>query len=229
MNYSTHLKNLLSETFERKQYKNLPVVFRIFGFIAVFPFIFCSTLLVIYYSILDFVHKLCSSAVNYLEDWLKKTKENTSSLAEAVIYFVTLPFIYFSHIILSILSIAFFVVWFFLECFLYIATLCGIKWRPYINQLDYANDKPYTPKSNVVAAGISLVTLAVLYLVYLILYIIFYVDYNYDVLSAANIIINIYYFAASIALPIIFKKRYTKIITDEDDDDDDDDFELPEV
>ena len=132
MDYALLQKELAREALSRKQYKNLHPIFRILSFIGVLPFIGISALLFVCYSIFVFFFKLFSSGACYLEEWVNKTKEGASAPAEAVIYLVTTPIIFMWHVALSILSLNFFILWFCLQSSLYIATLGGIKWQPYI-------------------------------------------------------------------------------------------------
>ncbi len=236
MDYSIQFKNFLDEVFSCKQYKKLAPGFKVFGFVAVLPFIIWSASIAIWHSVLIFFYKLSTASVEYLEQWVKKTKEGVCNLTEAVLYLVTMPYIFFNYIFLSFLSMMFFISWFSMQCTFYIATLGGIRWRPYITQLDGDDSiDSYMVTTNQTAAGVDIIILTCLYILNWILAFVFILaGFNPDILLVIFAIGSIYSLTAVISIPIIFRKTkigntHSPSTNDDENDTYDDYFELPEV
>lgn len=232
MDYSIPMRSLLTEVFACKQYKRLTPVAKVFGFIGVFPFIAAFAILYVVYNICVFLFNVLSTSVDYLENWQKKKTDGSGWFAEGIIHLVSLPFIFFCQIILSFISISFFFIWFFMQCMLYIATLGGIRWQPYITRINPEDaGQSYVATTNHTAGAIVTIVIGAIFLLYLILYFIGLDDY--DVMYVAGIVNYIYILGTSITVPIVFKKKALKVSLDEennvaeDNDDDDDDFALP--
>ena len=209
MNYSTRYKSFLSEVFSLPQYKFLAGNFKGVAFIAVLPFIAIATICCLFYAVLDFAFRLCSSGVTYLQEWVKEMRKGTGDFATGILFLITLPFIFFCQIILSFLSLIFFILWFILQCFMYIATLGGIKWRPYINQADYDENEAFFIKTNEVAGKICVVCLAIVFTILVILFlsITFGNRLSQGVYDAYDFFRVLYFLGSCIAIPVIFKKR----------------------
>lgn len=237
MNYSKLISGLTKEAFSGKQYKELPTLFKIFAFIGVFPFTVASALLFIYLHVYTFVFNMVSSGVNYLEIWLNETKKDVKHATEAVIHLIALPFIFFMHIVLSFLAIVFFALWFLLQCFLYIATLGGIRWQPYINHAnfdesidDYRVTTPLIARE--ITACITFGTFAfavILIILNVILNAIPFIPYFWYYISQYVIPVAnaIYEITAIILIPAIFRKatksnNFTNVKSESDEDKEDD-------
>ena len=228
------MRSLISEATAGIQYKNLSSSNRVFAFIGVFPFIATSVIGIILYEILNFFYNIVASAVKYLEAWVDDKKKDVQHATEAVLYFVTMPWIFFCNVLLSFAAVFFYLIWFVVECVLYIATLGGIKWQPYINNASY--DEPNTWEITTAdgpATAVSLIAF-IGYAMYLLLFIIGSVLSEYGIIDAANVISYIYWVFTCIAVPVTFRKRALDpdTIVEYDDtaeDDDDDDEELPEL
>ena len=137
MNYSALSAGLMNEVLSAKQYEKLDSPYGILAFLGLLPVHLLSAFTFIFYHILSFVFNMFSSGVSYIEVWMNETKKGVNHATEAVIYFVCLPVLLLSHFLLSMLSIGFFLVWFQLQCLLYISTLGGIRWQPYINHAHF--------------------------------------------------------------------------------------------
>ena len=133
MDYQKSIQSLLKEAKAGLSYKQLAKPYRIFLIIALFPLILAEYALIISYYVQLFFYNALMSPVTYLESWKDKNKEGIQHATQAVLYFVSTPFIFFLRVVLSLMSFNFFFLWFFLMCFTYLVTLGGIKWQPCIN------------------------------------------------------------------------------------------------
>lgn len=234
MEYSNLNHFFSKEVAALKQIGNLPKAFQILALTGVFPFIILSALLSIAFNVCIFFYELASSGATYLELWIKDTKENSGWFAEGIIYLSTLPFVFLLRALLSLFTAVFFIYWFFMQCAYYVATLGGIKWRPYITRVDtndtIENYKTVTPKKTACIA--SVIIFAVFVLTILISAILFFAN-HYTFFEVCPWII-IFYLIFTVSFVVrIFKKAPCsdgeEEAQNEDTYDEYDDFELPEV
>ena len=251
MNYSALLKGLLAEIKSKKQYLRLPTAVRVLAFIGMFPFVVMAAMLLVTYVVYGFFFNMLAASVAYLEAWLHGERKGVRHATEAVLYFVAAPTIFLMHCILSSFACAYFIVWFLLQCFVYIATLGGIRFQPYINTASYEKGESDYQMTGSTPALIAVSCVAFgLFALFLIFYIIGLIDggnngyydpyYGYyysgysEFTGIANIFDAIYTLFAVIAIPVCAKKTIGAAkVTDATDelptDDEDADLELPEV
>jgi hypothetical protein len=166
MNYSLLLKQKRAELFSAFQYKELNGPLRVLAVIATLGFwIGAAGTLVVSYIFL-FGYQCVASSSNYLECWVKDNRRGINPITEAVLYLVTMPFIFLLRCILSLFSIVFFFFWFMLNCYGYIASLGSIEWQPFISDVDlesrtyFKSAGSQTGRSVVVIIGFSMLCLA---------------------------------------------------------------------
>ena len=233
MNYNSLIKNLSAEALGAAQYKKIPQPFRALAFVGLLPFILAAFSLSIAYHIMTFSYNIIASSVNYLEAWLKETKKGAGTFAEAVIYAVALPYIFLMQIALSCFAIAFFLVWFYLQCFAFIASLGSTRWQPYVNTASYES-KSFKPKFAVVARNtIALITF-ILFCLFALFFIIAVAADEDELYTVYSVISGVYSLFAIIAIPATFQKdfangeRFSKNESEYEEDDEEDD-ELPMI
>ncbi|MBQ8381481.1 MAG: hypothetical protein IJY18_06265 [Clostridia bacterium] len=211
MNYLELIKGLRSEAMEKLQYKKLAMPYSIFAFIAVLPFVVSAFLTMVLYYVLAFLYNCFASAVTYLEGWLKENKKDVQHATEAVLYFVTVPFIFFCHVLLSVFAIFFYFTWFSAQCSFFIATLGGTRWQPFINTASYsADNKKLYARANATASLVFSLVSFVLYAVITVLTVIgLFGGLDYDVMENLPVLHILYQIGLGIAVPIIFKKSDT--------------------
>ena len=205
MNYSALFKDFKKELFASIQYKHLGSPFKAFGFVAAIPFwIVYFAVMCTQYVTLFFFNCLASCS-DYLEAWVKETKKDVNPITEAVLYLVTMPFIFFTRCLLSIFSIYFYMLWFFLMCVSYIASLGGIRWQPFITTAKFDNVKCTATTNKIAGNVISIIGFSLLCLCAL-LYLIFLMAESYDIYRVYMVFDAIYMLYMIIAIPITFKK-----------------------
>lgn len=208
MDYSLFIKKLYCEIKERNGYKQIPDKgFRAFAFIGVLPFIVFSFFAIIAYNVLVFLYNLISSSVDYLEAWVKKTKEDVKTPTEAIIYLCTMPYIFFNRVIMSLLSIVFFILWFAIQALSYVATLGGIRWQPYISEVKFENIKySYDSRLETVRSVFAIVS-AILFALWGIVYLAALSNSDSDgLITFVNTLEVIYIVATVVTVMIIFRK-----------------------
>lgn len=143
MDYSLSIKNLFSEISRLKSYSRLHPVLRVIMVILMLPFIVAAASAIITYRVICFFRSAWQIISDELESWLKEQEKDKHWGPTAVLYFVTLPFIFLLRSVMAVVfSGALYVTWFAIMVFSYPATLGGIRWQPQLNKVDY--DKEYT-------------------------------------------------------------------------------------
>ena len=205
MNYSLLFKNYKKELFSKLQYEKLDPTFRILAYIATIPFWAFEFLVIGFEYVYLFFFNCFASSADYLESWVKETRKEVKHATEAVIYFVSMPFIFFLRCILSFFSGAFFILWFISQCFGYIASLGGIRWQPFINSAVYDDTElKITTKKNV--SGIVVAVGFVLFAFYALLLLISMIAGKPALSDFTGTIFLIYFAYMVIAVPVTFKK-----------------------
>lgn len=224
MNYTTLFTNLKTELKDFCQYKQLPILFRIFAVIATLPFWISFVLLIVaQYIYLFFLNGFAASS-DYLEKWLTEIRKGVNTYTtEAVIYLTCLPTIFVLKCFLSIFSVIFYFGWFFTMCSGYIASLGGIKWQPFISNAKFDKNEKLTPTTNITAGKIIVLIGAILFVISFTLTIIFNngsineaiyeATEDIDVLLTIHrlvlIVEAIYELFVIIAVSITFRKKIT--------------------
>lgn len=214
MNYSTMFKKLTKEVSGVCQYKHLASPFKAFAIVTTIPFWFFYALSICLNYICLFFFNCLASSCDYLESWVRETKKDVFHATEAVIYFVSMPFIFFLRCLLSIFGIVFYLNWFCTMCIAYIATLGGIRWTPSISSAANTDSLSVTPKTNKTAGNTIILIGFILFCLWALMYLISLAINPYDryVMSlVAGICDLIYTWFMLIAIPITFKHKVISV------------------
>ena len=136
MNYENKIKILRKEISQMLQYRHMDTSKRVCALIGMIPFWIVTACGILGYYALLFIYTGLESSATYLEEWLKEMKKDTRHATEAVVYWVILPAILAFRVFLSIFSMFFYILWFFLMVVSYITTLGGIHWTPFIGNVN---------------------------------------------------------------------------------------------
>ena len=228
MDFQSKINGLYREAMQGINYSYLPRALKIIMTIILSPVILSAYILYATFGVLNFFCKLAIAPCEYLEMWVEKKKEKVHWLTEAVILVITLPFIFFLRVLISIYSVIFEIVWFFLLIATYTATLGGVRWQPYVIEAKY--DEIYTwnlKKSESFVKIYSIIPIVftgltvIFYIVSLICYANYkdsldYTSYSterevYEIMSAIHdIFAYITAFLVFIINPIVFAKKDIK-------------------
>ena len=209
MDYLALAKSFRTEVAYKLQYRKIDSPFNALMYIAVLPFTVSYLFTMLSYYVLAFLYNCFASAVNYLEAWLKGAKKDVHPATEAVLYFVTIPFIFFSHVMLSVFAIFFYFNWFFLQCYGYVYTLGGIRWQPFINTATFDEDSiaDYHPTTSRNAYTIASTVLFCVWFVLTIITVIAMFDvFDYEFLMILPYFHSFYNLVLAIVVPVIFRK-----------------------
>ena len=213
MNYSKLLHGLLAEMKTGVQYKRIPQPFKAFVIIGMLPMIFAFIGQSIAYRLQVFFFKALSAPAEYLHKWLRSQKDEVGNLAQAVMYLVGLPYIFFLQTLLAMASLGFFFSWFGLQVTGYLLSLGGIRFQAYISDatFDDVEEGEYVCTPNDQTAIIfSCIVLGSIALNFLLGIVIDMSD-SYEVwkaVSGLRSLLNlIYWVSVLIVNPILFRVR----------------------
>ena len=197
MNYSTLLKNLLAEVKSLNQYKEIKKPFNVLAFIAVLPFTIASFFISLFYIIFDFLFNGIASCARYLEKWVDEKKKDIHPASEAVLFFITMPTIFFFNVLLSGFALFYYFTWFVLQVNLFVATLGGTRWQPYIANAEFG-EEDLVVTTNEATSGIFAIASFSLFILTLIMFIL--------APELGATLFSIYEIGILVAVPLIFKK-----------------------
>ncbi len=205
MEYIALLRGLLSECFSLIQYKRLPVPVRIFAIIGVFPFLLLSVFYVSAFAVWSFLYSAVFCAVEFLEKWVEQKREGLGTAAEAVLYLVTMPAVLLLRLVLALTVILLFFVWFCLEAVIFLASLGGTRWQPFLNRAAFAENNSLHATTDPTLGSVIAVLASALILLYALMMLASAFDTLF--LTVCGVLDYVYTFFAAIAIPLTFKKR----------------------
>ncbi len=223
MDYSKTMRGLIAEAKKGSQYARFTSGTKACMFIGLLPFIIESIALIIVYNIINFVCKLISAPVDYLNGFLKEERDGVKHLSQAIMYAIGFPMIFLFKISLSFLACVMYLLWFYIMCLSYVTTLGAIRWQPFLFDAKYdcKEEYTYTPSAETAKAwSIVQLILGIIYFVGLILVLIgpirsYSYGYYYSIahITVGQIFEFIYILITAICIPCIFRKK--KGVTEE--------------
>lgn len=153
MNYLALLNSLKKEAVAAlsKPHSQIERPYNILAVIALIPVYIITFFTEIGYAILVFFFNAASSGIRYLENWVDNKKKDVNMATEAVLYFITMPTIFFFNVFFSIFTIFFYLIWFSLQILYYIISLGGTKWQPFIMDAKFDDSTEYAPVYSITA------------------------------------------------------------------------------
>jgi len=213
MDYLALTKSLRQEALAGIQYKRMKAPFNVLAFITMLPYIIAAFLSFVWFYVFVFVYNGISAAADYLESWVDRKKKDIHPATEAVLFFITIPFIFVCHCFLSIFSIIFYFAWFLIQIICYLATLGGTRWQPFLYHAKFGDEAPkFCARTKIgVAHTFTIINLSLVGLGALLFLISLVVDSARTAATIGDIrgvfmVINILF--VCIAIPFMFKKKF---------------------
>lgn len=175
MDYSLKMKGLLKEVWKFPQYKRMELWVKIIIIFFMIPLIISVAAGLVIYNILLFFYNAITSPLHYLHEVIRKEGDHVKPLAQAAIYLICFPIVFVMYITISFLSLVFYFLWFGLMLDLYLLTLGGIKWQPYISDAKYEEEVEYEYTPGQKGQRIFAITLAACFAVTVLCILIFFV------------------------------------------------------
>ena len=209
MNYQQLLKDLQAEVKNAVRYKRMSTPYRVLTLIGLAPILLVKWMLIIYFYAFLFLYNALLAPVSYLEAWQDDRTKNVKHATEAVVFWVSTPFIFFLRVLMSIASFFFYFLWFDLMCANYLLTLGSIRWQPFLNTATFDSEKEYrwdlTPgETGTMVFGIIAFSL---FCVLTLLFNIFVFGEVVELYEVTMIFMVIYYVVILFVNPVLFRKR----------------------
>ena len=206
MNYFNLIDGLRKEAFEFTQYKKVSLLYKILLTVCMLPVILADIALFVFYEILAFFHKGLSTPIDVLHGFVKKERDEVKHLTQAVVYAITLPWIFFNYVLLSLVSFLFYFVWFFIMICTYVITLGGVRWQPFVSEATY----PSKTKFKYLRSGKTISRFSIVACIAFVLTIVFYLCLMEEPSDMLNDFYSISAFVYTVLIfivnPILFRK-----------------------
>lgn len=132
MNYFQKMNDLIKEAVLFKQYRRLNLVLRILAFILMAHFIALSFIFAGIFYVVATIYKFITMPLEFLKMFMHNEKENMHFGVQMIIYLICLPIIFLLEIISAFIMLQVAVIYFLTTIIMYIATLAGITFKPFI-------------------------------------------------------------------------------------------------
>ena len=145
MNYHIQIKGLIAEAKKGLQYQRVSGAAKFFLILGMIPLIVSAFLQVCTFYVTLFFYKGFIAPLEYLHKVVKNEGQETKHATQFAIYWISWPFIFFLHVFQSLMAMTFYFQWFVLMLNVYLVTLGGVRWQPFLLDADYSSEEVYVP------------------------------------------------------------------------------------
>lgn len=209
MIYQKAGRHLINEALQFNQFKGMNKVLKVFLIIGLIPLMISTMVPLFAYYILLFFYKGFTSPIEVLHKMVRDEAKEVKHASQFAIYWLVFPFIFFLYVLKSMTAIIFYFIWFFLILNTYLLTLGGIRFQPFLMDVDLEEDK----KVYQAPSKLSVLFFTVILIFFELLW----------VLSALGAIEGIYplsiigiYFMLYLINPILFMRKSLKVSKNEE-------------
>lgn len=153
MNYGLLVKGLLNEARSGIQFNRMNKAARAFAVIGLIPLIVSTFFAVCGFYVLVFIYKGLSSPIDFLHKLVKKEGQEVKHGTQVVIYWCCFPLIFIAYVFYSFFSVFFYFAWFGLMLNVYLVTLGGVKWQPFLTDASYDEVRSWAIRPSNTAAN----------------------------------------------------------------------------
>ncbi len=146
MEYGLKLNNLLKEAKQGIQYKDMGKACKLFTKLGMFPVYLITLIYIGCFYMLNFIYKGIQAPIKFLHEIVTKERTEVKHATQAVIYFLAFPTIFLCYCIISILTLTFYFNWFVVMSLVYISSLGGVRWQPYLTDATFDKELEYETK-----------------------------------------------------------------------------------
>ena len=140
MDYGYLVENLLNEAKRGIQYQSMNKICKILLIIGFIPLIISTVLSVCGYYVLLFFYKGFSAPLEYLHQLVKKEGQEVKHATQFAIYWIAFPFIFVLYVFQAMAAVMFYFAWFGLMVNVYLVTLGGVKWQPFLMDVKFDDE-----------------------------------------------------------------------------------------
>ena len=143
MNYHSLIKSLVAEAKSGLQFKRMNPVLKVFVKIALIPLFVLAFLGVCGFYLTLFLYKAISSPLDHLHKVVKGEGKEVKHATQFAVYWISWPCLFILYLFQAAMAITFYFQWFFVMLTVYLATLGGVKWQPFLMDASYPNEESY--------------------------------------------------------------------------------------
>lgn len=168
MNYYGLIKGLFAEARRGIRFQEMNLIGKIIAVFGLLPLIVMAAFVAVGFYVTVFFYKALTAPVEYLHKIVKTEGQEVKHATQFLVYWIGFPFVFFLYSLSAFLTIVFHFQWFFLMLIVYLTTLGGVKWQPFVNEANYDEEREYECSPSVLATSIFVCALAFLFLLFII-------------------------------------------------------------
>ena len=146
MNYHQLAKGLLKEAKKGIQFERMNTPVKVVLIIGLIPLIVLAFVSVASFYITLFFYKAGLVPVEYLHKLVKTEGKEVMHASQFAIYWISWPFVFLLYVMQSFTAVVFYIQWFFMMVFVYLATLGGVRWQPIMSDATFDSEEIYSVK-----------------------------------------------------------------------------------
>ena len=204
MNFGVPIAGLIKEAKRGIRFKELSSGKKgllIFGLVPLIISAFCS---IASYYVLLFFYKGLASPLEYLHNVIKKEAKEVKHAAQFALYWLTFPFVFGLYVLQSFVAILFYFQWFTVMINVYLVTLGGVKFQPFIMETDYETEVNWKLSPSKLGTIIYTYVLFGLYLLSYVGVAVVVIENEVSLLSVSVLLITV---MLTLVNPLLFKKK----------------------
>ena len=199
MNYGALIKGLFAEARRGIRFEEMNIIGKIMAVFGLLPFIILSAFSAAGFYVTLFFYKALTAPIEFLHKTVREEGQQVKHATQVIVYWIGFPLVFFLYAFVAFLTIGFYFQWFFLMLLIYITTLGGVKWQPFVSEAKYDEEVDYECFPGVTGTSIFVVILAVLFLL-------FVVSILFDLYEVQGLFIILYMVTAIVVNLLLFKK-----------------------
>lgn len=140
MIYQKAAKHLLTQAFKDNRFKGMDKWLQVVIKIGLIPLYILTFFSLAWYYVTLFFYRGITSPVEYLHRIIKDEAKDVKHATQFAIYWLAFPFVFFLYVLKSMASIMFYFLWFSLMLCVYLVTLGGVRFQPFLMDVTFEEE-----------------------------------------------------------------------------------------
>ncbi len=140
MDVISKLNGLIREAKKGIQFNRMPKLCKIIIIIGLIPLIVSTFSVVSVLWLTNFIYTIIFDPVEYLYNLLKAERDKVKHATQVFLYLISWPIVFLMFIYKAVLSIVINLQWLVVMIHVYLVTLGGVSWQPFISSADFTKD-----------------------------------------------------------------------------------------
>ena len=137
MNYQAAVQGLIAEAKRGVRFQGMGSAKKVLLIIGLIPLIVYTFFSVVSYYVLLFFYKGFTAPLEYLHRIVKDESKDVKHATQFAVYWIAFPFVFFLYVMQSFAAFMFYFQWFGLMVCMYLVTLGGVKFQPFLMDVKY--------------------------------------------------------------------------------------------